>query len=59
MELSFKAFCTRCRIKKIISKPVFSSRDGKNKKVKGFCPTCGTKVSVFLPSDAEIPLTNK
>ena len=50
-EKKYKAFCTKCRKKvDVSSAEVVTMKNGVDA-VKGFCPTCTTKVFCFLGRD--------
>lgn len=48
--MEFEGYCVKCRTKRSIKGA--SVRETKNgrKMAEGICPTCGTKVTRFLPS---------
>lgn len=50
---SYKAYCLKCRQKKIIKDPEMKVSQVKKREVRrmaGTCPTCNGKVSLILPS---------
>lgn len=52
--MEYKAYCVRCKEKVDVKDPRIVDTEnsrGKRRAVKGICPTCGTKLNVFIKKE--------
>lgn len=49
--MDFEGYCVKCREKKAITNGKVEETKNGRRMAKGTCPTCGTKVSRFLPQE--------
>jgi hypothetical protein len=50
-KMDFEGYCVKCREKKAITGGKVEETKNGRRMAKGTCPTCGTKVSRFLPQE--------
>jgi DNA-directed RNA polymerase subunit RPC12/RpoP len=48
--MDFEAYCVKCRKKVAVKNGAVKETDKGRQMAQGICPTCGTKVTLFLPS---------
>lgn len=48
--MDFEGYCVKCRTKVQVKNGVVKEGANGRRSVQGACPTCGTKVTRFLPS---------
>lgn len=51
--MEFEGYCVKCREKKQVANGEVKETENGRKMVQGTCPTCGTKVTRFLPKDTK------
>lgn len=51
--MEFEAYCVKCRTKVQVKNGSVKETSNRRKMAQGTCPTCGTKVTRFLPSKKE------
>ena len=49
--MDFEGYCVKCREKKQVKGGAVKESDNGRRMVQGVCPTCGTKVTRFLPKE--------
>jgi len=49
--MDFQGYCVKCREKKEVKGGEVVTTANGRRMVKGTCPTCGTKVTRFLPKE--------
>lgn len=47
-----QAFCTKCRTRREVLRPVVSPNPHGGDLVKGTCATCGGRIGTFVPRDS-------
>lgn len=47
----YMAYCVKCREKKEMRETKLEVSDKGRKMARGYCPVCGTKMTLFLPKD--------
>ncbi len=51
--MEFEGYCVKCREKKHIANGEVKETENGRKMAQGTCPTCGTKVTRFLPKETK------
>ena len=49
--MKIEAYCVKCKEKRTIEDAEVVTMENGRRAAKGKCPTCGTKVTRFLPSE--------
>lgn len=49
--MDYMAYCVKCKKKVTMKNAKVVTNDKGRRMAKGVCPTCGTKVNLFLPKE--------
>jgi hypothetical protein len=47
----YEAYCVKCKAKRIMNNVQVITNEKGRRQAKGICPTCGTKMNLFLKSE--------